>query len=79
MVKPQMNSYKVLSFFDDIRRMKKINTIKLVLATLFIGMFFAGCSFKAELDSKLVNGGSTGYGSSSAYTPVLDGCVNESR
>lgn len=74
-----MNLYKVLNFFDDIRRMRKINTIKLVFTISIVGIFFAGCTFKAELDSKLMNGGSSSYGTGSAYTPVLDGCVNESR
>jgi hypothetical protein len=74
-----MNSYKVLNFFDDIRRMRKINTIKLAFTIFIIGIFFAGCSFKAEIDSRLVSGSPAGYGNSSAYTPVLDGCVNESR
>ncbi len=62
---------------DDIGKMKKHNILKLASFLVVIGIFFAGCSFKAEIDSRLVAGSS--YGGGSAYTPVLDGCANESR
>ncbi len=56
--------------------MKKAGVLKIASIVLCIGMFFAGCSFKAEIDSRLINGHQSG---GSAYTPVLDGCANESR
>ncbi len=51
--------------------MKKFMSLFLVL---IVGMVFAGCTFKAELDSRVVSGYS-GHGS--AYTPVLSQCSND--
>lgn len=65
------NSYKFFKFFDDIKPMKKFTTIFLTVA---IGMLFAGCTFKAELDSRVVSGHSA---QGSAYTPVLSECGND--
>ncbi len=59
--------------------MKNINTLKLVVTIFFFGIFFAGCTFKADLDSRLVRGHSSDSSYGSAYIPVLDECANESR
>lgn len=56
--------------------MKKANVLKIACIVLYIGMFFAGCSFKAEIDTRLTNGHQSG---GSDYTAVLDGCANENK
>ncbi|MDD3467350.1 MAG: hypothetical protein PHE67_09390 [Campylobacterales bacterium] len=67
----QTKPYKLFRIFDDMGVMKKFMSLFLVL---IVGMVFAGCTFKAELDSRVVSGYS-GHGS--AYTPVLSQCGND--
>jgi hypothetical protein len=67
----QMSLYKFFKISDDVSAMKRFTTILLALT---VGMLFAGCTFKAELDSRVVSGYS-GHGS--AYTPVLSECGND--
>jgi hypothetical protein len=71
MMKIQMNLHKLFKPFADLNGMKSLKTL---LITLAVGMLFAGCTFKAELESRVVSGYShTG----SAYTPVLSECGND--
>lgn len=41
---------------DDIRKMKFISKPLVMAFSLMIGMIFAGCTFKAELESRLIRG-----------------------
>jgi hypothetical protein len=59
--------------------MRNINTLKLVVTILFFGIFFAGCTFKAEVDSRLIRGHSGNSTYDSTRVTVLDGCTNENR
>ncbi len=69
--KIQMNLHKLFKPFVDLNGMKSLKTLLIAFA---VGMLFAGCTFKAELDSRVVAGSSH---SGSAYTPVLSECGND--
>ncbi len=58
---------------DDIGNMKKAGVLKIACIVLCIGMFFAGCTFKAELESRLISGHASESGAQSdgGYATVL--------
>jgi len=51
--------------------MKKINSLKSIITIIVIGMLFAGCTFKADLDSRYLRGGGAKSSSDGDYAVVL--------